>query len=554
MTDSKNAITFLDRFVLRASNDSILNRQISILAIAENIFVIFLYLTIAQHLNIQWWLYLTALAAPVILLRSRASTEHGLYFVYQFREINAQFVNNVFPEPRGKQRRRPSLALTPLTYLFYLFLFVETCWLLYLFADYWFSNYQDLELLWRTTLYGSCLTISTSFLIVISMHYKVVATNEHSHMSWTGLNRQIFGVWGTPITVFCIITAIVYGYIFGIIAALGIVVGAGFGLSVGLAVVILCTSRLESNGGIFHYLCSLFAFLWLLAWSLILLLGEWVSILFIRITATLHHPIAGLRQLPDNWFKLLLSIDFLHPPEVLPEGEKVKLPTVNSLYSNLDLSSYESRIKTYCIYIPRMIIIYAVGITWRWNLKASLWLWWPIAIALSPPFSDKDIDSIRDTTTLRVHSVSNWVVFLAIAVIFWLLSPGIPQLQSAVSVLPDQIKGMLDALAKHISPPGFGIRQFLLWLAVVFTFLVRYLSYRLSSQHKILFDDETILQTLTENRKELFLRRAKTLQRVHTLRVVAFIFLGYSYLLWIALQNYPYQVSTYVPVWLLGWL
>lgn len=56
------------------------------LAVAETLLVLLLYVWAAWHYERQWWLLLSAVAAPIILLRSEGSKARGVALLQKYWE------------------------------------------------------------------------------------------------------------------------------------------------------------------------------------------------------------------------------------------------------------------------------------------------------------------------------------------------------------------------------------------------------------------------------------------------------------------------------------
>lgn len=68
---------------------------------------------------------------------------------------------------------------------------------------------------------------------------------------------------------------------------------------------------------------------------------------------------------------------------------------------------------------------------WRWSLKATLWLWFPLALLLRPPFEGKSLEQVRDIAAIRVVA-SKWLGFVALLGILLLAVSYIPSVQAWV--------------------------------------------------------------------------------------------------------------------------
>lgn len=192
---------------------------------------------------------------------------------------------------------------------------------------------------------------------------------------------------------------------------------------------------------------------------------------------------------------------------------------------------------------------------WRWSLKATLWLWFPLALLLRSPFEGKSLGEVRDIAAIRINGLGKWLPLLAIVVMLWLsagyFSP--EDIKSWAELGGDTLSKLLDKLLT-IAPLPPGLRHWALWLVCGLSIIMWWLSDRLQIMHKKVLEEEDALDGLTKERRNLFLQRAHRLERWHTARVVSFILLGYSFALYLANEWYPLELGRFVPAWLIGWL
>ena len=111
--------------------------------------------------------------------------------------------------------------------------------------------------------------------------------------------------------------------------------------------------------------------------------GMFLRTLSIRVVATMSHPLQGLAQLPLNWRETVAVIDLCHLPELLPRAG-----TINQKLTMAGLlAAPSSRLSIAIGYKPVLaLLMYLPAVLYRWNLKASAWLWWPLASMITPPY------------------------------------------------------------------------------------------------------------------------------------------------------------------------
>ena len=206
-------------------------------------------------------------------------------------------------------------------------------------------------------------------------------------------------------------------------------------------------------------------------------------------------------------------------------------------------------------YIILVSILYLPAVMWRWSLKATLWLWFPMALLLRSPFEGKSLGEVRDIAAIRINGLGKWLPLLAVVVMLWLsagyFSP--EDIKSWAELGGDNTSKLLDKLLT-IAPPPPGLCYWALWLVCGLSIIMWWLSNRLQIMHRKVLEEEDALDRLTKERQNLFLQRAHHLERWHTARVVSFILLGYSFVLYLANEWYPLESGRFIPAWLIGWL
>jgi hypothetical protein len=452
-------------WVWHSTDASIAAGQISVLSVLETFCALGLYGWLAFHFQHQWWLLISAVAAPIILLRSPESKALGL-----------------------------DLA-----------------------KSYW--NSDDILRIKKPSISTTFMSFNTSFQII----YWLGNWGVFGEQQWELFFRSL------------------------ILAYLSVSIMPGIGAATGAILAFLMLNSLNIKVGVEGVLVGL-----TIGSFSSFQLKIWLESVFIRIYSSVRHVLSGFRQIPFNWHKNLLSVDVLHTPELLPgSGQISQILSVNGLIELI----YESKGKAEKFMLINTIIIwYIPSLLWRWSLKATLWLWFPLALLLRSPFEGKSLGEVRDIAAIRINGLGKWLPLLAVVVMLWLSSGYFsPQdIQSWAELGGDTISKLLDKLLA-IAPPPPGLRHWALWLACGLSIIMWWLSDRLQIMHKKVLEEDA-LDGLTKERRNLFLQRAHRLERWHTARVVSFILLGYSFALYLANEWYPLELGRFVPAWLLGWL
>ena len=82
-------------WVWHSTDDSIAAGQISVLSVVETFCALGLYGWLAFHFEHQWWLLISAVAAPIILLRSPESKALGVKWLHHYWDIPVVNENSV---------------------------------------------------------------------------------------------------------------------------------------------------------------------------------------------------------------------------------------------------------------------------------------------------------------------------------------------------------------------------------------------------------------------------------------------------------------------------
>ena len=278
-------------------------------------------------------------------------------------------------------------------------------------------------------------------------------------------------------------------------------------------------------------------------------LGIWLRTLFIRFFSTVFFMPYGLRCLTRNWYEVLWSIDIMHSPELLPGSKKI-----NSFFSVSGImNEFNSKTKNSKYYIFVAIIWYVPAIIWRWALKSTLWIWWPLAFLLHPPFYEKSIMEVRDLTSLRIFGLGKWLPSVSIIIMLWLGTAfySVEELKFLAEIFGDTTFKLFDKILNINTPPVNSLRYVMLYCCCIITIIMYWRSNSLKILHKQILEEETIINEIGSLRKNMFLMRAKKLELVHKLRVVCFVLLGYSYILYFSYQWYPEKSINFISHWLL---
>jgi hypothetical protein len=275
-------------------------------------------------------------------------------------------------------------------------------------------------------------------------------------------------------------------------------------------------------------------------------LGIAIRAAFIRLHATSVNLGEGFAQLPQNWHETILTIDLSHPPELLPQaGTVADVFSLKKLFENQTQYQGENEI----ILKIFSLLLLGTATSYRWSLKASAFLWFPLILALTPPLHQQDPKKTRK----RMAAIHAWhlaYIGMASLVIGWMFSPlaGLVQWEH---ILPEWINVIV---AKLPSPPPFGLNTLIACIAGIFTVLLVYRSRNFKASYGKVLESPNEFRALDEADKAEFLEDAKQIDRIKLFLIGTVILWCYSLVAGIAYQQYPALAKRFIWPWLLALL
>lgn len=201
-----------------------------------------------------------------------------------------------------------------------------------------------------------------------------------------------------------------------------------------------------------------------------------------------------------------------------------------------------------------LIIWYPPTLLWRWSLKATLWLWWPLALLLRPDKATDNIGKVRKEAVTQIW-VSGLLLWLAIITALW-LSTGYfstETVQSWAGLAGENTGKWLEKLLALATPPQ-GLLAAALGLCCGLVGLTWLYSQYIQKQSPKTLAEEDAIYEMHEEPKQMFLTHSRWLARLYTCLVVSFILLGYAVALHLAQQLYPVELAKFIPSWLISYL
>ncbi len=268
---------------------------------------------------------------------------------------------------------------------------------------------------------------------------------------------------------------------------------------------------------------------------------------FIRLWATLRYWRLGLTAFPHNWRETVCVVDASHLPELLPgAGEINPVFSLQGLLEQKIEGMFDNKIFKFLLVTNFATIIYLPALLYRWNLKASAWLWGPVALLLSPVLWANDETMRHKTaywTTWAVQSVlwPAWVGFVG-----WLLA----------AYLPDDVRALfphwVTVVYGHLPLPTLGLRYGLLVLLALSLLGLLEAAYRVRAVHGKALEGD--FEKGSEELKAELHRLAIPVRRWLRVNLVLMTFNIWAFAWQWAVQYWPNQLQHITWPWLRPWL
>ncbi len=526
-------------WVWHSTDASIEAGQISVLAVAEVFAAVGLYWWLSMHFEWPWFSMVGLIAAPMLLLRSPESIELGVEMLHRHIEIKS----------RRSWKWKPWKVWS--TVLIILITGLATALLTHYLALVWLPEYIGWALFWRAAVL-SAVVITVAVVIAIFIAAALVAGAFAVAAKDVGLSWIVGGLNAIRAVVVAFMGASAGAFI-GVGVGVGVAAGAIVGVIVGVivgaimgAVTFLGLIRYSS-----HSDNAVVPTFFILLYSPGFALGTLLVAIFIRLAATLRHPLLGLRQSPSNWREILMVIDLTHPPELLPQAGRVhEVFTVSSLWRNM--ADTTSTLRSFTAFL--IIAWYLPALAYRWSLKGSAWLWWPLALALTPPLQGLDGPASRVRAahiTSGAWAFSLWVPVVWLLLLVLLRWPGI---KLWLKLLPEYIHTIIEFLASNLTAPSIGLIYGLLWLVPVLALVLWWQRKNLVAAYGNMLTSPNEFSALSPEEQASFLKSVARLDRLRLWLIATLLLLGEAFALTFAHSKDPEYVERLVWPCLLAWL
>ncbi len=464
------------------------------LAIFETMVAVGVYWWLALQFEWPWMAFVSMVAAPILLMRSEESIALGVKLLRRYWKSDAKEMSH---------RDKIIIFLVTAT---------VTGIASYFLVAYWLTDYISWSLFWRAAVLGVVAVIFTTMVTFAVTVAFLAIGNQAANM---GTNAAA----GVVFVSFAVITVIIVT-----VKGANTIAIAVAGVFTGICVSVIASSRFTATVYILFYPC--------------IAIGILIRGFIIRLYATLRHPLAGLAQLPLNWRETLLVVDFTHPPELLPQAGTIEPAlSVKEIWADRHSTKGNSQllipIFLFTLYIPALV--------YRWSLKASAWLWFPLSLALTSPLHQKKAqDSRRWVAILHAWHWSYWVI--ASVGILWLLS-ATPLLETWLPLLPAEYATVHANLP---APPAFGLRYVLACFGCLLIVLLIVKSRNLKASHGAILESPNELNVLPPEDQAEFLSIAKSIDRIRLLLIAVLFLWGEMMALGFLHAHYPDSVERFI--------
>jgi predicted MPP superfamily phosphohydrolase len=479
------------KWVWHCTDESIAAGQVSLLAVAEIFAALGIYWWTAMHFKWPWMMFVGMVAAPMLLLRSKNSIKLGVELLrtyYHKKKYKASYIAN---------------------------LLVVICMLGMVAALSFPLVYGMLWhpqlLFWCAMVLGTGVSFVTHIgkrLITMSLIVGVGLGVINCLNGYT-VKESFFGIIAIALALMLVgIGAAAYATFVGVVHMINGVVDGGTMLAT--------VERRNTYTGIKKTLADSSILVTIIPF---LAIGILLRGLQIRIYATLNFILPGLEQLPANWHEILLTIDFLQPPELIPQAGNVSDDlSVKSLWAMRHKHLGVKKIRLFFL----LIAWYIPAIVYRWSLKATIWLWWPLALALTPPLYQQTPQASRRL----VATIPTWhreIMALAAVIMVWLLSTS-PLLASLLPLLPKEMLAIAHNLPAP--PPPLGLRAILAYIGFGLSALLIFRSKNFKASHGKVMESPNEFNALNDADRAEFLAIAKSIDRIRLLLIAVIVLWG----------------------------
>ena len=284
----------------------------------------------------------------------------------------------------------------------------------------------------------------------------------------------------------------------------------------------------------------------LIIFSIFTVLGLFCRCVVMRMIATVTNIGCGLQAFFSNFRDLLLCKDIFLQPEIMPGAGAVdkRLSWRGFVWRARSFNG----ISDYIFASFLSIVIYFPALLYRFNIKASFWLWWPLTVALHRP-QWMGATALEERMRTRIAVWSKLVLALfwptLLVLILWL----------AASHFPQNLRDTVDAWMKVVDvlpPPPSGAQRVILWGIAVLALIVWFFAFAIRAAHAKALEGAKDFSSYDNPHKQSFMVMAERFHLSLRLLMALVALSAWLYFLWWALRWPWFRV--FVWDWLRPWL
>lgn len=571
---------------IASDDDSIDSGKISVLALLEIPLSIIIFWGISKVSSWPWMTLVGLMAVPLLLFRSQASIAKGVFLFEEFWGCNKNTTN---------QKQSASLLAI---------VFVMTLLLFYLTINIWFVNNSGVKLFFRSMLLGiitfvvaisggyagaiissglilftdptttrSKFKINGYFVSIVARNGQLISyiialaamlstlISQTSLGSPNGIIARTSGI--TLIGTYTGTCVCLYAYGLGLTVQSSMARPGAF-FSAGVIYLGMVISALVGfiDFPILNFTTTNFIICGLLIYSVVdtaiaatfvmpaFITGIIIRAIFIRFLSTLQYLHLGLTEFSNNWRETVCVVNMLYSPKLLPGAEHVdNVFSFDSLMGAKIGGSIGGFILALSTKIFLGLCIYLPTLLYRFNIKASAFIWGPIALILHPEIWVKD-EIIRSRTAFwSTWPFLSFYLSLTASLLLWLFSP----LLSNEWISKNN--QLLIAILNYGVIPGIKIFSFfIILLAASLLFLLKS-AYTIRSAHaKAMEGAGDYHKGYDDELKEEFRQLARPVRHWLKWNTAISIITIWIFSLWWALQHWPHKFQNIVWNWIQPYL
>lgn len=321
---------FKRKFCWSSSTDTIKNRQVSLLALAEVMGAIALFWWFVST-NYGYWILIAGLIyAPLVMLRSDESTK---------------MAEHIWNKYYNRRKSKKSVTWIPIS------IYIGILGIISIMNTFAFDYWQITSHSW-----GSVKIIIYAYFASILF----ATTAEVGTSTNTRVPSKISGLIGVAIATLGVLIALfATGNFIKAAAFFSFFLGISISGNIAIGLVLLITGVLAVIGGGAGYLFYCLA---------------------VRFFSVLCHLDKGIRGFYSNWCKSIFYEDFYHLPQHIP-GVKTK-EDPSEIWKDF-IANRKSQDPAMILYaIPSILIFCFASYFCRLSVKSTTWFYWPILLML----------------------------------------------------------------------------------------------------------------------------------------------------------------------------